>query len=111
MCAHVIATDQSVNRFTGLNISLLAPPLLHARLGFSYSLFPDPGGGGAVDTKTAQYKETSLVTGTGSSEGPTNAHLGKMFHRILIHSKSYFTALVGQKCVIFCLKIFNFIEN
>ena len=34
-----------------------------------------------------------------------SAHLGKMFHRIMIHSKNYLSALVGRKCIIFSLKI------
>ena len=35
----------------------------------------------------------------------SNAYLGKMFHRIMIHSKNYISALVGRKCAIFGLKI------
>ena len=40
----------------------------------------------------------------------TNALLGKMFNRIMIHSKNYFSALVGQKGVILCLKIEPYYE-
>ena len=33
------------------------------------------------------------------------ALLGDIFHRIMIHSKYYFSGLVGRKCIVFCLTI------
>ena len=35
---------------------------------------------------------------------PIIALCEKLFHRIMIHSKNYLSALVGRKCVICCLK-------
>ena len=43
---------------------------------------------------------------SGSKEDDNdNALLGKMVHRIMIHSKNYFSVLVRRKSVFFCLKI------